>query len=108
VEAFEAVAHESDTTIASVNVSRGFHAASVGLAELKAAMESGIREFTIDQLHARWDDDVRTWMHSLLRLWLQRCKARRLELRENGILVELETQDDRGYYGYRFDVFPGR
>jgi hypothetical protein len=31
-----------------------------------------------------------------------------IERREQGILIELETQDDLGYYEYRFDVFPRR
>lgn len=108
VNAIDAAARKSDASIASANVSQGFHAARVDLGELKNALEFGVRKFTVAQLHARWEEDVRTWMHSLIRLWVQRCKSQRLELRENGIAVELETQDDHGYYVYRFDVFPGR
>jgi hypothetical protein len=31
-----------------------------------------------------------------------------IERHENRIRVELETQDDRGYYSCGFDVFPGK
>ncbi|MCC6810752.1 MAG: hypothetical protein IT381_25205 [Deltaproteobacteria bacterium] len=75
---------------------------------MKDALEHGIRQFTKAQLRARWEDDVRDWMHEVLRAWVQRCNQRTLECLENGVHVELETQDDRGYYRYVFDVFPGR
>ncbi len=32
----------------------------------------------------------------------------RIECRQAGIRIELETQDDFGYYEYGFDVFPKR
>jgi hypothetical protein len=46
-------------------------------------------------------------MLGVLRTWVQRYKKLHIERRENDIRVELETQDDRGYYSYGFDV-PGR
>jgi hypothetical protein len=51
-------------------------------------------------------DEVFSWMHRLLRAWVQRCKLMKIERKELGIRVELETQDDHGYYEYRFEVFP--
>ena len=60
------------------------------------------------QLKERWTEDIRDWMHALLRTWVQRCKRRSLRYRGNGVHVVLETQDDHGYYQYEFDVFPGR
>jgi hypothetical protein len=92
----------------SANLTQGFHAARVDLAALKAALESGISEFTKATLSARWEVDVRDWMHALLRSHVQRCKQRTLEQHENGVHVRIETQDDLGYYSYEFDVFPGR
>jgi uncharacterized protein YprB with RNaseH-like and TPR domain len=53
----------------------------------------------------RWDE-VFSWMRRLLRSWVQRCKLVKIERQELGIRVELDTQDDHGYYKYGFDVFP--
>jgi hypothetical protein len=39
---------------------------------------------------------------------VQRCKRMRIERHQTGVRIELETQDDHGYYEYRFDVFPRR
>ena len=44
-------------------------------------------------------------MRRLLRSWVQRCKLVKIERQELGIRVELDTQDDHGYYTYGFDVF---
>jgi hypothetical protein len=87
---------------------RGFIASAVDLGRLKAALELGIVSFTITQLQSRWGVDVRAWMMSVLRTWVQRPKFIRLELRDRGVRVQLQTQDDFGYYEYSFDVFPGR
>ena len=54
----------------------------------------------------RWRPRVFSWMRRLLRSWVQRCKLVKIERQELGIRVELETQDDQGYYKYGFDVFP--
>jgi len=40
--------------------------------------------------------------------WIQRCKAIHFDLGENGVSLTIETQDDRGYYEYKLDVFPQR
>jgi hypothetical protein len=32
----------------------------------------------------------------------------KIERRQEGIRVEMKTQDDLGYYDYAFDVFPRR
>ena len=86
----------------------GFHAAGVHVGQLKAAMESGLVAFDMATVTARWDVDVQRWLLDLLKAWVQRWKLARLEPRDNGIAVTLETQDDLGYYTYGFDVFPGR
>lgn len=93
---------------AAVNLSLGFHASRVDLASLKSTMETGIREFTKATLQARWEDDVRDWMHSVLRSHVQRQKQRTLTCHDDGVHVRIETQDDFGYYVYEWDVFPGR
>jgi len=48
------------------------------------------------------------WIRRVCRAWVQRCKRLRIERRRTGIRIELETQDDLGYYEYGFDVFPKR
>ncbi|HLM75045.1 MAG TPA: hypothetical protein VK459_20185 [Polyangiaceae bacterium] len=40
--------------------------------------------------------------------WVQRYKRLKIERAGDGLRIEIETQDDHGYYVYRFDVFPGR
>ena len=46
-------------------------------------------------------------MRSAILTWVQRCKEMHFELEDNGIRVEILTQDDRGYYRYEFNLFPG-
>ena len=98
----------SDMEIATANTSRGFPAAAVDLGRLQEELEAGLRRLDMKQVRARWGEDVSTWMVRLLMTWVQRCKMVRFRLRRQGINVRLETQDDRGYYRYEFDVFPGR
>ncbi len=93
---------------AGANLTSGFPAASVDLARLQAALEKGLSAFSMEQLTARWDEDVRGWVHATLHAWIQRCKQHTVRLAANGVAIELQTQDDLGYYEYRFDVFPGR
>jgi hypothetical protein len=59
------------------------------------------------QVKGRWDE-IRQWFLHVLRAWVQRYKSVKIEPRADGIRVEIETQDDHGYYHYGFDVFPGR
>lgn len=92
----------------AANVTQGFHASRVDLASLKSTLEAGIREFTKATLLVRWEDDVRDWMHAVLRSHVQRQKQRTLTCHDEGVHVRIETQDDLGYYVYEWDVFPGR
>ncbi len=86
----------------------GFRASAVDVGRVKAILEAGIAAFDMHQVKARWKRDVRAWMVGTVRAWVQRCKLIRLRPREAGIRVELQTQDDEGYYDYGFDVFPRR
>jgi len=90
------------------NLATGFRASAVDVGRVKAIVEAGIAAFDMHQVKARWKRDVRAWMVGTLRAWVQRCKLIRLRPREAGIRVEVQTQDDEGYYYYGFDVFPGR
>ena len=90
------------------NVASGFPASAVDLGALKDALEGGIARFAFSHLRERWDEDVRSWMQQDVHAWVQRCKLSRIRLFDQGIDVSLETQDDHGYYHYRFDVFWGR
>ena len=90
------------------NLATGFRASAVDVGRVKAIVEAGIAAFDMHQVKARWKRDVRAWMVGTVRAWVQRCKLIRLRPREAGIRVELQTQDDEGYYDYGFDVFPRR
>ena len=68
----------------------------------------GIALLDMAAVRERWDDDLRTWMDDVILGWVQRCKFIHMELEETGITITIETQDDRGYCTYEFDVFPGR
>jgi hypothetical protein len=89
------------------NFATGFHASAVDLGRLQVALGRGIGRLDMVQVESRWDE-IRTWMRGVLRAWVQRCKMLHIERLETGIHVKLQTQDDRGYYSYEFDVFPGR
>jgi len=47
-------------------------------------------------------------MDEVILTWVQRCKCIHMELGDVGVTITLDTQDDRGYYTYTFEVFPGR
>ena len=91
--------------VAGPNLTTGFCASSVDLGRLQAELAKGIARLNAAQVEERWDEVV-SWMRRLLRSWVQRCKLVKIERQELGIHVELETQDDYGYYNYGFDVFP--
>lgn len=93
--------------VSGANLSTGFPAASVDLGRLQQALEDGLARFDAAQLEARWPK-LNGWIHSVLGAWVQRRKMVKIERREKGIRIELETQDDLGYYTYGFDVFPSR
>lgn len=92
---------------AGPNFATGFWASAVDLGRLQDILERGLRRFDLASLERRWPE-VEPWMYDVLRGWVQRRKVVRIERRELGVRVELTTQDDRGYYDYAFDVFPGR
>ena len=86
----------------------GFPASAVDLGVLQTVLNTGLGHFTMDQVRERWDDDVKNWIISAIRTWVQRCKEMHLDVADNGVHVSMQTQDDHGYYSYEFDVFPGR
>lgn len=91
--------------VAGPNLTTGFRASSVDLGRLQTELARGIARLDAEQLEERWDEAF-TWMHRFLASWVQRCKRMKIERQELGVRVELETQDDRGYYNYSFYVFP--
>jgi hypothetical protein len=93
--------------ISGPNMSTGYHASAVDVGRLQAALERGLARFDKSQIEARWDE-IFEWIRGVARSWVQRCKHMRIERRQDGIRIELETQDDLGYYEYGFDVFPRR
>jgi hypothetical protein len=98
---------EPTMQLAGPNFVTGFHASALDLGRLQAALARGIARFDMAQITERWDE-VLAWMRSVLRAWVQRYKHLKIERRDLGIRVEIQTQDDHGYYEYGFDVFPGR
>lgn len=93
--------------VAGPNLSTGFHASAVDVGRLQGALENGLRRFDDAQLESRWSE-IFDWICRVARSWVQRCKQMRIERRQAGIHLQLETQDDLGYYKYEFDVFPRR
>ncbi len=85
----------------------GYPAAAVNLGQLKDALEGALQRFDMDTVRARWETDVGSFVHQVLTTWVQRIKEMQLEPDGTGIAITLTTQDDRGYYRYSFDVFPG-
>ena len=90
------------------NLTTGYHASAVDIGKVQRALEDGLRRFDDTALEARWSDELAPWIRTVLRAWIQRVKMMRVERAGGGIRVELETQDDLGYYTYGFDVFPRR
>lgn len=93
--------------VSGPNLSSGFHASAVDLGRLQSTLQRGLTRFDQVQLEARWEE-IFDWIRRVLRSWVQRCKSMRIERHDDAIYIELETQDDRGYYSYAFDVFPRR
>jgi len=94
--------------VAGANFVTGFHAASVDVGRIQAALEAALHRFDEDALTRQWDAQVVAWIHAVLGRWAQRVKSMRVERRGPALRVEMETQDDLGYYTYGFDVFPQR
>jgi hypothetical protein len=71
-------------------------------------INDAISTWTMEMVRDRWEADLFEWLRQLLRGWVQRCKLMHFEIEGKGIGIQLETQDDRGYYTYEFDAFPGK
>ena len=78
------------------------------MGQLQQMIDDAISTWTMDMVRDRWKADLFEWLHQLLRGWVQRCKHMQFDIEGKGIGIHLETQDDRGYYNYDFDAFPGR
>ena len=89
--------------VADPNLVRGFHASAVDLGRLQDALRRGVRRFDDAQLEARWLD-ILAWIRRVIAQWVQRYKRLKIERHPGGVHVEIETQDDHGYYRYEFDV----
>ena len=85
----------------------GFCASAVNAGQLQQMIDDAISTWTMEMVRDRWESDLFEWLHQLLRGWVQRCKHMHFEIEGKGIGIHLETQDDRGYYTYEFDAFPG-
>jgi hypothetical protein len=70
-------------------------------------MERGLGRFTDEQIKDRWPE-VFNWIADVIAAWVQRYKHLKIERGERGVTIAMETQDDRGYYHYEFDVLPYR
>jgi hypothetical protein len=104
-----AVAKAAETTmqVAGPNLVTGFHASAVDLGRLQHALEHGLARFDGSQIEARWSE-LFDWIRRVIGAWVQRYKSMKIVRLESGVRVELQTQDDLGYYDYAFDVFPRR
>ncbi len=96
---------ETEMRVAGPNLATGYYASSADLGRLQAELAKGVARLTVAQVEERWDE-LSSWMHRFLRSWVQRCKVVTIERQELGVRIEIETQDDHGYYKYGFDVFP--
>lgn len=90
--------------IHTANLVTGYHAAAPSLGTIKSAHEQALARFDTRIAGERWDEDLQGWLADSLYRWIQRTKRVSTELRANGIAIEIETQDDHGYYQYRFDI----
>jgi len=98
---------QSEMVLAGPNLIKGFPASGVDLGRLKDALERGVQRLNAEQVADRWDE-FQGWMRRVIAAWVQRYKMLKFKRFESGIRVEMQTQDDYGYYEYAFDVFPKR
>lgn len=97
---------EGEMQLATDTSATGYPASGVNLGHIKDALENALERFGRASLQARWESDVRSFVLSVLHAWVQRAKYIQADLCDSGIAIEIEAQDDHGYYHYRFDVFP--
>jgi len=100
-----AVVAQASMEVAGPNLVRGFHASAVDLGRLQGALRRGLARFNGAQLEARWPE-VFEWLRRVIAAWVQRYKHLKIERLASGIHIEIQTQDDHGYYRYEFDVIP--
>jgi len=86
----------------------GFPASAVDLGLLQDLLEDAIKLFDMHEVTERWEQDLGAWFRTTVVAWVQRCKYVSFGLKEHGVHIAMQTQDDCGYYEYEFDVFPGR
>ena len=86
----------------------GYPASGVNLGRIKDVLEEALGRFGRAALQDRWERDVQGFVLSVLHAWVQRAKHVKADLRDNGVVIEIETQDDHGFYHYRFDVLAAR
>lgn len=86
----------------------GYPASGVNLGRIKDTLEDALERLGMATLQDRWESDVRGFVLAILHGWVQRAKHMKADLRDKGIAIEIETQDDYAYYHYRFDVFAGQ
>lgn len=99
----------TDGHIRTANVASGYPASAVNLGHLQDMLEAALYRFDMTMVRERWDVDLFAWIRRVLLVWIQRCKLIEFDLDgDSGLHIRLETQDDRGYYHYEVDVFPGR
>jgi hypothetical protein len=91
-----------------VNLETGWGAAGVNLGELQDLLEKLISSLDHPSLMQRWEDEVDDHLTSAIFQWVQRVKELEMMVEDEGVHIELITQDDHGAYAYHFDVFPGR
>lgn len=82
---------------------RGFAASAVDLGRLQLALGPVLARLDATQTEARWPE-VLEWIRGVLVAWVQRIKRMKIVRFANGVRIELQTQDDLGYYDYGFDV----
>jgi len=99
---------QQDGEVGVVSMVTGYRASAVDVGQLQQMIDDAISTWTMDMVRDRWKADLFEWLHQLLRGWVQRCKHMQFDIEGKGIGIHLETQDDRGYYNYDFDAFPGR
>jgi len=99
---------DDEAGVKVANTARGYYASAVDLGALQEILGNAIERFDMTEVRDRWSHDVFAWFRRSILSCVQRCKEITFDLEENGIRISLETQDDRGYYRYEFDVFPGK
>jgi hypothetical protein len=97
-------ATRESSMLSVINLGTGYHASAPALGVIKSAHEQALVHFDTRIARDRWDEDLRSWLNRSLVRWFQRAKMVTTKLYPNGIAVEIETQDDMGYYRYSFDV----